>query len=75
MQAEKAAQEQIDVEGNTIVSKGIIELEVPSKKQRIVITVTKKQYLDSEKKKMITDQVIHRARYSLANAERTGRKS
>jgi hypothetical protein len=48
-----------------VTTKETIELEVPSKRQKIVITITKRHFYDPIKKKVVSDQVVHRARYSL----------
>jgi len=61
-------QRPLSVQDFDVTVKEAIELEVPDKKQKVVITVTKRHYYDPKKKKVITDQVVHRAKY------RVGRK-
>lgn len=58
-------QRPLSVQDFDVTIKEAIELEIPNKKQKVVITITKRHYYDPQKKKVITDQVVHRARYSV----------
>jgi len=66
-------QRNISVQDLDVTTKEVIELEVPSKRQKIVITVTKRHFYDPIKKKVVSDQVIHRARYSLNKKQEGGK--
>ena len=68
---DKEYSKEYSIEDKEITTKESIMIEVPKMRQKVRITVTKKHFYDSKKKKMVTDQVIHRARYSL---KRTTRK-
>jgi len=54
---------ELSVQDFDVTLKEAIELEVPDKNQKVVITVTKRHYYDTVKNKVITDQVVHRAKY------------
>ena len=56
--------------GLDVTRKDIIEIEVPKKKRRLVLTITKRHYLDREKKKIITDQILHKAVYGRKQNDR-----
>ncbi|MFT4302955.1 MAG: hypothetical protein ACMXYG_00155 [Candidatus Woesearchaeota archaeon] len=56
-------QKNISLNDLDFTTKETIEIEAPEKKQRIVITITKRHYYDQIKRKVITDQVVHKARY------------
>jgi len=51
-----------------------IEIEVPSLKQRVRVTITKTHTYDPEKCKIVKDQVVHRARYCLNTVKKNDRK-
>jgi hypothetical protein len=56
-------------------TKETITLEAPTQSQKVVITITKKHYYDPFKNKVITDQVVHKAKYRLNNKnEKKGEK-
>jgi hypothetical protein len=66
--------EQVVIRNSEITTIDIIELYIPTKKQKLIITVTKRHSYDKEKKKIVTDQTIHRARYSLS-ADKQGQRN
>lgn len=55
----------IPIEELDLTTREIIELVVPEKQQKVVLTITRRKYFDPFKKKVITDQVVHRAKYRL----------
>lgn len=67
---DKEYSREYSIENKEITTKESIVIEVPNLMQKVKITVTKKHFYDSNKKKMVTDQIIHRARYSLKNTTR-----
>ncbi|MCB9359635.1 hypothetical protein H6503_06915 [Candidatus Woesearchaeota archaeon] len=67
---ESTEQRNISVNDLDVTTKESIEIEVPDMKQRIVVTITKRHYYDPMKKKVITDQVVHKARYSSKNKKK-----
>jgi hypothetical protein len=48
-----------------VTTKEVIEIRVPQKNQKVIITITKRTFYDPVKEKIITDQTVHRARYRI----------
>jgi len=53
------------IEEMDVTTRDVIELVAPEKLEKVVITITRKKYYDSVKKKVVTDQTVHRAKYRL----------
>jgi hypothetical protein len=58
-------QQTISTQDFDITTTEKINLEAPKFKQKIILTITRRHYYDPAKHKIITDQILHRARYSL----------
>ena len=59
-------QREVYLNDTDIVTKEVIEIEVPEKKQRVRLTLTRKRFYDPVKQKIITESTVHRARFSLS---------
>ena len=59
----------VAVEDDAFSSNGIIEIEVPSLKQKVVLTITRVSRIDPIRKKLVTDQTIHKAKCQLGDAK------
>ncbi len=44
-----------------VTTEEVIEIKVPEKSEKAVITITKRTFYDPIKEKIITDQTVHRA--------------
>ncbi len=58
-----------------VTTKQSIELKLPGKKQKVVITITKRHYYDPIKKKIVTDQVVHRAKFRIGKKMKKRREN
>lgn len=56
----------LDMKDFDVTTQETVEMHAPSLRQKIIITITKRHYYDPMKNKVVTDQVLHKARYSLA---------
>jgi len=65
---ETTEQRTMGIQDFDITTKETINIEVPEKSQKVVLTITKRHYFDPKKNKIVSDQVVHRAKY------RVGRK-
>lgn len=52
-----------------VTTKETMEIKVPEKNQKVVITITKRTFYDPIKEKIITDQTVHRARYRIGSSK------
>ena len=57
------------IDSKEVTTKEVIEIVAPSKKEKVILTVTKKHFFDPCKNKVVTDQTIHRARYRLGGKD------
>lgn len=55
-----------------IVTKERIELVVLGQEKKVVLTITRRRFIDPFKMKLITDQSVHRAVYRLGRKKRGG---
>lgn len=58
-----------------VKTKEVIEIKVPDKNEKVVITITKRTFYDPVKNKIITDQTVHRAKYRLGSNKGKGIKN
>lgn len=59
------ALQELNVQDIDIITKEHIEMVVPGQSKKIVLTITRRRYVDPFKKKLVTDQSVHRATYRL----------
>ena len=63
----KKENKQINLSDLDVSTQEIIEIKVPDKNQKIILTITKRTFYDPQKEKIVTDQVVHRAKYRIGS--------